>query len=426
MSVEAPTLVTGLLELVSQPLQEPQHFELAREWRTALLDPESWRTILETFGSTVKLAVALTDREGHQLGKCHNPQRTWRLAREAKPEAEGECSFCLSPAAPCTAVADAIKTGEVVMVQCYLGLAHVAIPLCLGDQSLGGIVAGQVFTRYPEPLQVQRVAREFGISQQKLWHEAIQEHPVGRETLQVYANLLKTIGHAFLGERYAKILHRELAEANQNIRSALEEKEVLLREIQHRVKNHLQIVASLLNMESNRLRKTKDSYAINVLQSSGQRIAVMAQIQDLLYSNERIGEINLAEYIKDLTTMVIASLESADIRIHTRFDLSPVFVSIQQAVPCGLIVNELITNVFKYAYPNQSGGEVYLGVEPTSDGRVSLTVSDNGIGMPEGLEWQRSDSLGLRIIQILTKQLGGTIELDAQQGVSFLLRFSRC
>jgi two-component sensor histidine kinase len=146
----------------------------------------------------------------------------------------------------------------------------------------------------------------------------------------------------------------------------------------------------------------------------------------MLYSNERIGEVNLAEYIKDLTTMVIASLESADIRIRTRFNLSPVFVSIQQAVPCGLIVNELVTNVFKYAYPNQSGGEVYLGIEPTSDGRVSLTVSDNGIGMPKGLEWQRSDSLGLRIIRILTKQLGGTIELDAEQGVSFLLRFSRC
>jgi two-component sensor histidine kinase len=152
----------------------------------------------------------------------------------------------------------------------------------------------------------------------------------------------------------------------------------------------------------------------------------MARIHDFLYANEQINEISLGEYVKDLATTVMSAMQTTSVsRVTARYNLTPVSISIRQAMPCGLIVNELLTNVFKYAYPNHDGGEIYFGVELTPDNRISLTVSDDGVGLPEGLDWQRSDSLGLRIIRILVNQLGGTVELNARQGVSFTVRFSR-
>jgi len=192
--------------------------ELSRELRDELLAPESWNTVLDTFAVTMRLAVALTDSRGRLLGKCHNPQPAWRLAREAKPEANGGCPFCLAPPLSCTAASDALRTNSVVTVEDRAGLSHVAVPLSLAGQQLGTLIAGQVFSRYPEPLPLQRVAREFGISQQELWHLAIQQVPVARGTLQLYANLLLSLGQAFLGQRYAAILQKKLARTNERYR----------------------------------------------------------------------------------------------------------------------------------------------------------------------------------------------------------------
>lgn len=191
---------------------------LTRELCDELLDPESWSTVLETFARTVKLAVALTDAEGRLLGKCHNPQPVWRLARTARTEADSGCPFCLAPPAFCSAVGDALRTGEVVTVEDQAGLSHVAVPLTLGGHHLGTLIAGQVFSRYPEPLPLQRVARELGISPQKLWQQAVGQVPVTRATLHLFANLLRSLGQAFLGQRHAAILDRKLVQTSQRYR----------------------------------------------------------------------------------------------------------------------------------------------------------------------------------------------------------------
>ncbi|MDQ6699516.1 MAG: PocR ligand-binding domain-containing protein, partial [Acidobacteriota bacterium] len=183
-----------------------------------LLDPEGWRKILEQYARTMRVAVALTDLKGQLLGTCHNPQAIWRQVREVKPAAPGECSFCLDPTLPCTAVTEALQTGRVVMARDETGLAHVAVPLSLGDRQLGALIAGQVFDRYPEPLPLQRLARKFDVSAQQLWREALLQAPVSRATLRVYGDLLASLGQAFLRERYAAILDRKLAETNQRYR----------------------------------------------------------------------------------------------------------------------------------------------------------------------------------------------------------------
>src|SRR5579862_8193828 len=163
------------------------------EWRAELLDADSWGEILGNYGRTVKLAVALTDVHGNLLGPCHNPQPVWSLARTgaAEPgpgqsglaESSPVCAFCLAPPAPCNAVAAALATGEAVFVKDQAGLTHVAIPLFLGTQPLGALVAGQIFGQYPQPLAVRRAARSCGVSQQDLWNVAVRQIPVGKATL---------------------------------------------------------------------------------------------------------------------------------------------------------------------------------------------------------------------------------------------------
>jgi len=197
---------------------EPICVELSHELLAELLDPESWRKVLETYAGTMRLAVALTDAEGRLLGECRNPQSIWLMAQGAAKEVEGGCPFCLAPPAPCSAVADALETSRVAMAHDQAGLAHVAVPLSLGGQHLGTLLAGQVFTRYPEPLPLQRIAKRYGISAQELWHQATQQVPFTRATLQVYGNLLMSLGDAYLGQRYAAILRRDLAKTNQRYR----------------------------------------------------------------------------------------------------------------------------------------------------------------------------------------------------------------
>jgi PAS domain S-box-containing protein len=219
---EGPYLGEGAAGIFKEQVnfseEEGNRLDLSQEWRDELMDPEGWKTLLETLAGTMRLAVALTDREGRPLGTCHNPQPTWRVARRAIPEPDVGCPFCLAPPVPCTAVRDALRTSQVVTVQDAAGLAHVAVPLSLDGQQVGALIAGQVFNRYPEPLPLQRVARELGISQQELWQHAIQQVPVSRGTLQIYANFLMSLGQAFLGQRHASILEKKLAQTNQRYR----------------------------------------------------------------------------------------------------------------------------------------------------------------------------------------------------------------
>jgi ligand-binding sensor protein len=153
--------------------------------RADLLDPQRWGEVLDTYARTMKLAVALTNQEGRLIGTCHGPQPVWRLVREAMPAWGATCPFCLAPRSRCTAVADALRTGPLVLVHDQAGLAHVAVPLMLGDDALGALIAGQVFDRYPESLRLEGVANECGLSAQQLWSVAAKQIPVSRASLMM-------------------------------------------------------------------------------------------------------------------------------------------------------------------------------------------------------------------------------------------------
>jgi PAS domain S-box-containing protein len=195
-------------------------------WGAELLDPDSWGEILGRYGRTMKLAVALTDIHGNLLGSCHNPQPVWNLAREtvesSAVDSNSACPFCLAPQSPCHAVAEALATGEIVFARDQADLTHAAIPLFLGRQRLGALIAGQVFAQYPQPLALQRVAKYLGSSPQDLWYAAVHQTPISRGTLRLYADLLASLGHAFLRQRYAAILDRKLHQMNERYRMMIE------------------------------------------------------------------------------------------------------------------------------------------------------------------------------------------------------------
>jgi PAS domain S-box-containing protein len=197
--------------------------KLSPNLRAELLDLEAWGEILTTYGRTMGVAVALTNAQGRLLGETHNAQPVWKLMHDAAPSWDNGCPFCVTSGLPCTAVAEALHTGGVVMTRDQAGLTHVAVPLLLGKQPLGAIIAGQVFDRYPEPLPLRRAAKEFHVAPQQLWDAARKQRPVSAARLRASGDLLCALGHAFLQQRYGAILETKLAETNGRFRLLVEE-----------------------------------------------------------------------------------------------------------------------------------------------------------------------------------------------------------
>jgi signal transduction histidine kinase len=180
----------------------PNGKELSAELRNQLLDPAAWKAGLETYAAAMRLAVALTGSAGNIIGPCINPQPTWSLFHRKESVSAGTCPFSLAALPPCTCVADALKQGTVIVARDRTGLVHFAVPLRLGEHRLGALIAGQVFDRYPEQLPLEQAAKRCGLSPDKVAQMARREHPLSRETLRVYGDLLAAFGNAFLQTRY--------------------------------------------------------------------------------------------------------------------------------------------------------------------------------------------------------------------------------
>ena len=202
------------------------------------------------------------------------------------------------------------------------------------------------------------------------------------------------------------------------IEDSLREKDVLLREIHHRVKNNMQIISSLLNLQS---AYFQDSEAVNVFKESQNRIRSMALIHEKLYQSGNIAGVKLRDYVQDLASHLMSSysLDSAKIKLVT--DIENVSLGIDTAISLGLIVNELLSNAFKYAFPNDASGEIKLSYKPTNGNASTLIISDNGIGFPGNIDFRRTESLGLQLVNTLVEQLEGNIQLNSNNGTKFTI-----
>jgi len=205
------------------------------------------------------------------------------------------------------------------------------------------------------------------------------------------------------------------------IKASLREKEVLLKEIHHRVKNNLQIISSLLSLQS---RYTESKETLKMLKESRARIRSIALIHEKLYRSKDLARIDFGAYIRNLIADLFDSYAASPDTIAVRIDVDDIFLEIDTAIPCALIINELVSNCLKYAFPQSKKGEVRIGLHPENDGKSILMVSDDGIGFPENVDFQNTRSLGLRLVNTLVNQLGGMMEVRSEGGTEFKIVFT--
>jgi len=231
--------------------------------------------------------------------------------------------------------------------------------------------------------------------------------------------------------RYSKMNENEVVIVSRNVTDTIEyekrlietvrEKEVLLKEVHHRVKNNLQVINSILNLQSSYV---KDEETLQVILESQNRIRSMAYIHESLYQTKDFSSINFHDYITNLIQNLVHSYDIN--RNKTKLDLKveKVELALDQAIPCGLILNELITNSLKYAYPGEEGGEIKISVKEI-EGKIEIIVGDSGVGLPDGFKIEESDSLGLSLVDTLVDQIDGELIIKTKGGTKFLITFEK-
>lgn len=307
----------------------------------------------------------------------------------------------------------------------------------------------------------QNILRQFGYEAQQLlehpnlWFECI--HPDDAERLFAHIFRLQErtqeiyeyrVRHQNLTYRWVRDERRLVCDAQGNpleivgsmyditeqkkalgqLKASLQEKEVLLKEIHHRVKNNLQIISSLLNLQS---RSIQDAATRTLFQDSQNRIQSIAFIHEKLYQSRDLAQVDFSQYIQTLCIHLFRSYGASFQRISLNLHIDDIFLSVDTAIPCGLIVNELVCNALKHGFPPHGTGAIEITLHRTfqegddhSKREFMMRVGDNGVGFPREVDFRKTRSLGMQLINTLVKQLKGTIELDGSSGTAFQIVFS--
>ena len=237
------------------------------------------------------------------------------------------------------------------------------------------------------------------------------ERPIDDSAAPIHDDNGKVTGAVLV---FRDVTERKLAE--NKLRQSLKDKEVLLQEIHHRVKNNLQIISSLLMLQSENLN---DQKALDIFTECQNRIKSIGLIHEYLYKSHDLARIDFAEYIQGLTTHLLTLYKGHSTTIKIKTDINDTPLDIDIAIPCGLIINELLSNAMKHAFPQKEKGEIYIYVLKDDENHYTLIVKDNGIGFPQGLNYQNPDSLGLKLVHSLTRQFKGTIDMNLDGGTEF-------
>ena len=208
--------------------------------------------------------------------------------------------------------------------------------------------------------------------------------------------------------------------AEEKIKSSLKEKEMLLQEIHHRVKNNLQVISSLLRLQS---RYIKDKEAIGIFKETQNRVRSIAILHEKLYQSDDLARIKFDEYVKLLAGDLLYFYELEEGNIKIIYDVEDVSLNIETAIPCGLLIDEMVANSLKYAFPNGKSGEIKIELHSDDNNLFNLVVRDNGVGISNDVDPENAETFGMQLIKYLTKQLKATLELDRINGTKFILKF---
>lgn len=214
----------------------------------------------------------------------------------------------------------------------------------------------------------------------------------------------------------------EKKEAEERVKQSLTEKEVLLKEVHHRVKNNLQVISSILNLQSSYIA---DKKVIELLKESQNRIKSMSFIHESLYQSKDFSSVKFSGYIQHLVNNLLLSYKPKEKNISLIQKIDNVFLNLDQAIPCGLIINELVSNALKYAFKKRGKGELSISITEDKKDNVKITIADNGPGLPKGVNYRNTQSLGLQLVMVLVSQLRGVIQLNNKKGAKYIITFNK-
>ncbi|MBI3518344.1 MAG: PAS domain S-box protein [Bacteroidetes bacterium] len=206
----------------------------------------------------------------------------------------------------------------------------------------------------------------------------------------------------------------------EKITQSLKEKDILLKEVHHRVKNNMQVISSILNLQSSYV---KDTYALNLLKECQNRIKSMAFIHESLYQTKNFESVNFSEYVTTLSKNLVHTYSINTKKIKLILTLDNLFLSLDASIPCGLIINEIISNSLKYAFPDNRDGIIFVTLRVNKN-KVKIEVGDNGVGIPENIDVKNTQTLGLQLVDTLIEQLNGTFKLIRKNGTIFSIEFN--
>jgi PAS domain S-box-containing protein len=228
-------------------------------------------------------------------------------------------------------------------------------------------------------------------------------------------------GGTFLGYAGSSMNWTEDHQEKELLQKSLEQTETLVRESHHRMKNHLQILSGLFALQSENL---SNHTVMQILKNCQNRVRIISLLQHKLFENPFLDGLDFSEYVHELSQMILDSYENGGQKILLDIDVESVKLDPDRIIPCGLILNELITNSFKYAFPHQEGGRIGIRFYSKNQHHI-LEISDTGIGLSEEIEISHATTLGLKLVSILTKQLGGEIQISRNTGTKVLISFPR-
>ncbi|MEX2308577.1 MAG: ATP-binding protein, partial [Pirellulales bacterium] len=408
------------------------------------------------------LAVALADTAGRLIGEYINRRPTWSLLYSKTPPisshslGEFGCPFSLAPLQICNCVADALARGGVVVARDRTGLVHFAVPLVLGEHPLGALVAGQVFDQYPEQLPLEQVAKQLGLSPAPVWQIARLEHPIKRATLDVYADLLATLGQTFLTTRYHTILAAErrgqermaeakaearLKNANANLEQKNREMAEFAHTVSHDLKSPLVTIGGVLGLLKEELQEERLVAAGELIATAEETVVGMRDTIDDLLKLSRIGTVAI-----DLQPVELRQVAEELIRKHApelEDKHTAVSLELSEDQPTVLadrnrlveVMDNLIVNALKYACDGPEP-RITIGSE-TVGSEVRLFVKDNGPGIGKehhekifGLfqrlgESKEGTGVGLAIVKRIMEVHGGRVWVESAigEGATFWLAF---
>ncbi|GAB4312897.1 MAG: hypothetical protein Kow0019_12050 [Methanobacteriaceae archaeon] len=299
-------------------------------------------------------------------------------------------------------------------------------------------ILSEKLSQYVEDISTVKHVTDLGYLSKKHYNllEKIQEQIVNGEDIEPIELLVEGLDHEkhwvevrTIPMKKDDAIHaltivvREITEKklyDEAIKKSLVEKDLLLKEIHHRVKNNLQIISSLLNLQSTFI---EDEDAFDVFQESQNRVKSMAMIHEQLYQSKDLSNINFSDYIHSMVSGLLSSYKVNPEQIKINIQAKDIYMDINTAVPCGLIINELITNSLKHAFP--MGLKGVISIKLSKNEKYILEVYDSGVGIKEDVDIKKSNTLGFLLINSLIKQLDGTIKLDRSQGTRFVIKFSR-